>query len=508
MFDLESADRVRRFARLCQPSQGRDALKPVELLPWQWDQVVKPFYGTLNADGTRQYRKLSLWVPRRNGKSFLCSILALYHLLADHEQGAHVVIVANSISQARVIFDEAAKFVEQSTILSSLVWSRPNIKTLQMLKGYGVLEVLSADKNAKLGRNISACLIDEIAEGAPHSRAVYDAMIYSMSNRTQPALITISSAGIAQDSLGRELYEVARDVKNGVKQDPQLLPVIFEAGQDCQWDDIETAKKANPSFGLTITEQDFNQCIAEARNNNRLVNKYRCFKLNQWVSNLEAWLQPYIIDQCHTPFDEEMLYGKEAFCGVDIARGLHDLSAYSIIIPHEDYLYVVSRAFTPQDSALMKEEKEHIPYTQYASEGHCFLTPGDTIDLKIIKQKLLEDCDRFQMVEIGYDPNLAGTAMEELRDEFGINTTAVIQSYPSLSDAVLTTEKWLYEKKFKFNSPLLRSHFINAATKEDYQNRVILDKQNTKGRIDCAQATVIAVHRYLNRATWAELWLN
>lgn len=508
MIDLDEAERVRKFARLCQPSQGKDANKPVEFLPWQFEKVVKPFFSTKTEDGLRQYRQLSLWLPRRNGKSFLMSIMALYFLLADGEPGPNVVVVANSIQQAKIIFDEAAAFVEQSEVLSSLVWVRRNINTLELKKGYGELKVLSGEGKAKLGKNISAAFIDEVAENSPHMRTIYDAIMYSQSNRSQPVLASISSAGVSQDSLGRELYKVAKDVLTGVKEDPQLLAVIFEASPEDPWDSPKTAEKANPSYGLTIRPDDFESAIIKAKNNPRLVNKYKCYRLNQWVSNLEAWLQPAIVDSCFQPFNEEQLHGQPAWIGIDLARGLHDLSAYTILIPHDDKLFLITRFFTPQDSALMKEEKENIPYTRYAGEGWVTLSAGDTINLSIIKTKLLEDAQLFQVQEIGYDPNLANTLGEELRDEYGISTTQVIQSYPSLSDAVLTTEKFMYEKKFVFNNPLLRSHFLNAGTKEDNQSRVILDKQSTAGRIDGAQSTVIAVHRYTARVEeeWGIAW--
>src|SRR5262249_54158184 len=162
----------------------------------------------------------------------------------------HVVIVANCISQARIIFDEAAKFVAQSDKLSEHVWVREHIKTLEYKKKFGKLEVLSADKRAKMGKNLSAVFFDEPADFGVYQRELYDALISSQSNRRQPIFATLSSAGVALNSLGKELYDVAKAVKDGTKEDLQLLPVIFEAAPDDPWDDLATAKKANPSFGL------------------------------------------------------------------------------------------------------------------------------------------------------------------------------------------------------------------------------------------------------------------
>ena len=46
-----------------------------------------PLFGWYNKDGTRRFRNASIWISKKNGKSFLVSALSAYMLLADGEAG-------------------------------------------------------------------------------------------------------------------------------------------------------------------------------------------------------------------------------------------------------------------------------------------------------------------------------------------------------------------------------------------------------------------------------------
>ena len=52
-------------------------------------------------------------MSKRNGKSSLASAISLYLLLADGEPSAEIYLNACDRDQASIVFDEAAKMVEQ-----------------------------------------------------------------------------------------------------------------------------------------------------------------------------------------------------------------------------------------------------------------------------------------------------------------------------------------------------------------------------------------------------------
>src|SRR5688572_21702095 len=105
-FDLSYAERVRDFfARFLRHSKGQFAGKKFELLPWQWEEIIKPLFGWRRADGTRRYRRAYIEVPKKNGKSTLAAGIALYLLIADGEPGAEVYSAAADRDQASIVFN-------------------------------------------------------------------------------------------------------------------------------------------------------------------------------------------------------------------------------------------------------------------------------------------------------------------------------------------------------------------------------------------------------------------
>ena len=63
MYDSNKADKVIRFIeRVCTHVKGDLATKPFILEQWQID-YIKELFGTVNEDGTRQYRTSFVFIP-------------------------------------------------------------------------------------------------------------------------------------------------------------------------------------------------------------------------------------------------------------------------------------------------------------------------------------------------------------------------------------------------------------------------------------------------------------
>lgn len=56
MFDENKALRVKKFKERLKHSKGEYAGKYFILEDWQYNDIIRPLYGNLNPDGTRQYR--------------------------------------------------------------------------------------------------------------------------------------------------------------------------------------------------------------------------------------------------------------------------------------------------------------------------------------------------------------------------------------------------------------------------------------------------------------------
>ena len=85
---------MRFFERYLVHIKGKWAGEAFRLEKWQQDDIIVPLFGCRRADGSRQYRTCYIEIPRKNGKSSLCSGIALYLLFADNEASAEVYSAA------------------------------------------------------------------------------------------------------------------------------------------------------------------------------------------------------------------------------------------------------------------------------------------------------------------------------------------------------------------------------------------------------------------------------
>ena len=98
-------------------SKGKVAGGPFRVTPWQGQLLDSVF--ERRDDGLLRFRRVLIGLGRKNGKSLLGSLIALYGLI-EGEPGAEVYSAAGDRKQARIVFDEARWQVQQSPSLSGV----------------------------------------------------------------------------------------------------------------------------------------------------------------------------------------------------------------------------------------------------------------------------------------------------------------------------------------------------------------------------------------------------
>jgi phage terminase large subunit-like protein len=114
-FSAKKAGKICRFAELL-PLGGRwgGKGKTLKLQPWQSFFLSAVFGWLRKADNLRRFRTAYLYVPRKNGKSFLSAVIGLYMLLLDGEQQAEVYCGATTHDQAQYVFRPAQVIVRKT----------------------------------------------------------------------------------------------------------------------------------------------------------------------------------------------------------------------------------------------------------------------------------------------------------------------------------------------------------------------------------------------------------
>jgi phage terminase large subunit-like protein len=499
-FDPRPVERAIQFlTTFCKQSIGKWEGRPLVLMPWQ-QELLMHLYGMRNKEGSRRYRTASCWLPKNSGKSTFAAALSLMALVADKEPGAQVVHLASTREQAGICYRQACDMVAQHPALDSVLWTRKNIKAIEYEQRRSTLKVMSGDRGTgHHGFSISFLLVDEVAEIA--SREMYEAMRHNAMKRDGSLMVTISTAGNSKDTVGGECFEYAERVLHGDIIDTTLLPIIYQAPQEAPWDELETFVRCNPGYGVTIDRTTAETLLQEAKNDPRKEAAYRTLRLNQWVGASTQWLSSTAWDACGGHVDWEQFAGAPCYVGLDLAlRG--DLAAYVLLFEREGLFYLKARSFMPEQNAVRKEQQDAVPYRAWAKSGSLTLTPGDVIDYREIRSALQADAERYNLVEVGYDPYNASHLVQQLQDEDRLTCVEIRQTLPHLAPATSYFERLVKDKKLRHgDDPVLRWQAGNAVVRADANDNICVHKARSTSRIDALAASIMALSRQMVAAS-------
>lgn len=498
--DEKLPNKIIKFVeKFCRLSKAPFAGQKITLLPYQ-KTFINNFYGTRNKETKRlQYKNGVLMLPKKNGKSSLVSCLSIFELLK--EPGAEVYIIAPTIKQASLVFDEAAAIVEQDPELTKRIWVRRNLKKLEDKKQYSKLEVLAASPEIS-GFNASCIIFDEFCEvPKTNCQIIFDKIANACDARIDAHKIFISTAQFDKEHPGYHLYRTAKqNLVDHARQD--LYAQIYEVGEHQDWKDPEAWRLANPAsdliFPFQTIEDDYKTVqaspIEEAR--------FRTLRLNQWVGNTEQWIASDKWANCYEDFKEQDLFGSDCFCGIDYARR-YDLCSYCLIIPKGEKVYVLPRFFIPRDFAVKKEKLDNVPYLRswyQDPKANLFLTPGDVVDPSKLREQIKIDSNNFRINQIAFDPYGMEESRQLLETE-GFDCVEIPQRPATMSPAVAHLERLVTQGRIRHNNnPILNWNIGNCSVRTlGGSDEIMLDKRKSTARIDGVTATVIGLTRILEQ---------
>ncbi len=360
-YDEERAEHVVRFIENLKHTKGEWYNKPFILLPWQ-KEIVRNLFGVIKQDGYRQFTTGYVEIPKKQGKTELGAALALYMLTVDGEWGAEVYSCAADRAQASLIYQVAVDMIGLCPALQKrlkIVASQKRIVYPAMNSFY---QVLSSEAYTKHGINPHAVLFDEIHVAG---REMFNVMTHGAADaRRQPLNFLITTAGNDRHSIGFEVHQKAEDILTGRKVDPTFYPTIYAAGEDEDWTSPEVWYKANPSLGITVTEEKMAIACENAKQNPAEENLFRQLRLNQWVKQSVRWMPMHHWEKCSFPVDPEKLKGRECYGGLDLSSSI-DITAFVLVFPptHEDDKYYVLPYFwLPEETLELRVRRDHVPY--------------------------------------------------------------------------------------------------------------------------------------------------
>jgi phage terminase large subunit-like protein len=494
---VAAAKKARQFIEGLTHTKGRWAGSPFHLLPWQWDGIIKPLFGTLKADGKRQYRTCYCEIPKKNGKTELAAAIALKMLFADGEMGGEIYSAAADRQQAALAFNVASQMVRKHPILSKRCKIIDSQKRIVVPKTASVYIALSSEVATKHGFNASGIIFDELH--AQPNRELWDVLTLGSGDaREQQIVFAITTAGYDRHSICYEQRSYAEKVRDGIIEDPTFLPVIYGLKDGASWEDESEWALANPSLGEILDIDKIRDAYKKAKETPALENSFRRLRLNEWTTSDVKYIDMREWDACEEKFTYDELRGMECYAHLDLSSTT-DLTALSLVFRLSDGTYrTLAYFWVPQENIADRARRDRVPYDLWSRAGLIEATPGNVIDYQAIIRRFDQVAKDFDIVEIGFDPWNAKMLMQEI-ERAGFSRDKMVeirQGVVTFNEPTHLLHTLVKEGKIKHDgNPVLRWNISNTMLEISEPELWKPSKKKSTERIDGCVALICALSR-------------
>ena len=508
IFDQKAAQRtINFFERILKHYQGEWAGKPFILLPWE-QFIFWNLDGFRNADGTRRFTEVSIFVPRKNGKTELAAGRGLYGMGFDGENAPEVYSTATDKNQARIAFEKACRMTDQSeTLQNHLTVMAQAIVGEEFASTF---KPWSSDTKKKDGYNPYIGIVDEYHEHVDNR--MIDVLKSGMGARRSPITFIVTTAGFNTQSVCYKHQIFCQDVLEGKKIQNNLFSLIYTTDETDDWENESTWIKANPSWhDITTMHRQLRDAYTKAKNTQDNVN-FLTKHLNVWVKAKSVWISEEKWSGAVEKYTINDLIGEVCYGGLDLSDSF-DVTSLCLFFPR--FSRLLWFYWIPEEKLTEHKKNDDVDYWQWQQEGWITITPGNVIDYDHIRRtisgyyiqdgavKFDANCisEMFDLKGIGYDPWNSKQLAIRLTNDDGITMNIFRQGFQTMSFPTKEFKKAIIGNEIHHNNNPVTNWMIgNCTVRKDPNDNQMLDKKNSKNKIDGAVAAVIAYGEYLTKS--------
>ena len=460
------------FATITKDSVAGKTGTPMVLRDWQKDLLGRLF--ARDEDGGLRNRISLVGMPRKQGKSALGSLIAAFALVDVKTQGAEIYSVAADRNQARIVFEDTKKIVQNSELREHVTILRDS---LYVPATGNVYRVLSADAPRHEGLSPTLVLFDELH--AQPNRKLFDVMSLAQGARGKNAtLIAITTAGVktetqtGKDTIAYTLYQYGIKVIKGEVEDDTFFMSWWEAPEGADHRLEDTWKVANPGFDDIVAASDFHSAVKRTPEA-----EFRTKRCNQWVSSQQAWLPQGVWDELEG--DITILPDEEYILGFDGSYANDSTAICAVTVPKPG-------------------EKAKVQLIEVWEKDFERDDDSWRVSIDAVKQKIIDYTQEYPLVrEIACDPYRWASMMQDL-DELGL---PIVEYKTNLLNLMIPATQKVFEaitegRLVHDGNPILSRHMDNCVIKIDHRGqRVTKESSTSRKKIDAAIAFIIAYDR-------------
>lgn len=493
-FDADEAARPCWFIEHLTHTKGELAGRYIHLETWQVFILTTVFGWKRRDGGNRRYRSAYIEVPRGNGKSTLLSGIGLFCLCADHEPGAEVYSFATTREQAKIVFGDAQTMAQGNAALKEAYGLQVQAHAIYVPSTHSYFQAKSAEGSTLDGLNTHLAIIDELH--AHKKRDVFDVVETSLGKRRNSLMVSITTAGVDRAGICYEQRGIVTKILSGAIEDDSSFGVIYTLDKDDDWKSEEALSKANPNWGVSVRPEVIKSLQAKAIATPSAENNFKTKHLDVWCNadlswmNMEAWVK------CADPsLDDNDFEGQDCCMGLDLASKI-DIAAMMRVfkksVNGEDHYYLFGDYWLPRGAV---ENGANSQYQGWEYENLLHVTEGPVTDYGQIKDTIIEDCKRFNVVEVAYDPFQATQIAGELSQE-NVPMLEYRQTVQNMSEPMKSFQALVLAGRIHFNGdPVLTWMVSNVVCHTDAKENIYPRKETPDRKIDGVVAAIMALAR-------------
>lgn len=453
--------------------------------------------------GARRFTSALFAVARKNAKSTLAAAILLYCMACEDESGAQLISAATTFDQASIIFRIAKAMIDRTPDLRDAFGLETWAKAITRNEIGASFKPLHAKASTQDGLNPSHTSLDEIH--AHKTADLLNVLSSAAGARLNPLWLYTTTEGYSNPGPWQEIRRFAKQLLEGVfgNEADHFLVVYYAIDEEDKEqgikedDEFDKNKwiKANPLLDVNpLLKKAIERDAIEARQMPSKLAEFRIKRLNRESSTSKGWVNLVSWGQCGGPVDLDFLKEYECYGGLDLSE-TRDLTSFRLVWKIEDILYTRGWRFCPTEAVKYRTERGTVPYASWVEAGHLIQTEGASVDYRVIGEKIKEVCEKFNVVEIGFDRfNATSLTNELLEDE--IPLVEYIQGPKSYNPAIQALEvAYIDGRLCHANDPVLKWCASNVILRMDANLNKAPDKKNSADKIDDMCALLMAVGR-------------
>jgi len=397
---LTDGEYILRFAlRYLRFPDGNLIGKPMRLAKWQQAWVLATYntyhvhnreWPDYKVEGFQHISKGIASVARRAGKSLVVSVILLAYLVGPLcQKSIMLASAAQTREQAAILHRFMHLILMQSPELSGMWNVKPSTKEI-----FGYMNAhyiaLSRDKGtgSGLGRGYTCVVLDEAGAIDAPSDPFIDMLITSKSNRGEDRMLIISTQAPSDNSYFS--LEIDAAEREGM---PHVASHIYCAPGD-EITDESNWWAANPSLhegyrNISEIEELAKEAMAMPSKSNAFLNLY----MNRRVSEVAAWMSAEVWKRNNAKPDWNVFREYGVTLGLDLSKRADWTCACACARDADGFIHVYPYTFIPTDQGGLraKENRDKMPYSEWAKSGVIYPVDAPTISYEFVANFLREE---------------------------------------------------------------------------------------------------------------------